>query len=66
MNEQKIKLEDLEELFCPCGHNRFKSVISMRKISPIYTGKDRPVVEPIPIIVCEKCDKIFEAPQIIS
>ena len=66
MNERKIKLEDLEELFCPCGHNRFKSVISMRKISPLLTGREKPSIEPIPIIVCEKCEKIFEAPQIIN
>ena len=65
MNESKIKLQDMKEILCPCGHNRFEGKITMREISEILTGKPT-IIQPIHIIVCEKCGKIFETPQIIT
>jgi hypothetical protein len=66
MEDKKLKLDDMKELLCSCGHNRFKQQFTMREISPIFTGKDKPIIQPIALIVCDKCEKVFEAPQIIT
>ena len=63
--EQKFKLDELEELSCHCGNKRFESKITMRRISPIQSGKPEPIIQPFGLIVCAKCGDIFESPKII-
>lgn len=64
-DKQKINLDDLKGLACGCGHDRFRQSYLIKELSSIYTGRNTEV-HPIPILVCEKCGKIFEAPKIIS
>tara|TARA_R110000868_G_scaffold375069_2_gene639537 strand:+ start:28 stop:228 length:201 start_codon:yes stop_codon:yes gene_type:complete len=66
MNQPKMNLEDTKELACACGHKRFKQAITMREISALYTNTGKNEVHPLFIIVCEKCDTVYEKPSIIS
>jgi hypothetical protein len=65
MDRPKISLEDLEELICTCGNNRFEQKITMRRISALLTGGEARI-EPISLIVCDKCGKTFEAPKLVT
>lgn len=64
--DPQISLKDTKEVLCPCGHNLFKQVVQLREVSPILSGTGRTEYVPMAALACDKCNKVFERPQIIT
>lgn len=61
----RISLKDTKELLCPCGHNHFREVISLREVSALITGTGKAEIIPAAVVICDKCGKPFEQSTII-
>lgn len=61
-----IPLKDTKEYACSCGSTVFQQAISLREVSALLTGTGRTEYIPVAIIVCQKCDKLFERPSLIT
>jgi hypothetical protein len=64
--QPNISLKDTEEVKCTCGSALFQQAISLRRVSALLTGTGKDEYVPVSIIVCMKCDTMFERPKIIS
>ena len=54
----------MKELACSCGCVRFVNKITMREVPAQYTQSGGIEYHPFGIIVCQSCDKIYEAPPV--
>jgi hypothetical protein len=62
----RISLKDTTEIVCSCGHNYFKEVVNLRKISALLSGTGKEEFIPVAVLVCEKCSKPFDKSPIIT
>lgn len=64
MPTPQLALKDTEEVKCTCGSTLFRQLVSLRKVSALYTGTGRSEYVPVPTLVCDKCNTVFERPKL--
>ncbi len=65
MPKEEISIKDTKEVTCSCGSTLFKQLASMREVPAALTGTQRIEYIPVSVMVCNKCEKVFERNQII-
>lgn len=61
IDKPKINLKDQPTIVCDnCGHNYFREVVYIKKVSKLLTGSSEDTTVPFPIYKCDSCGHINE------
>ena len=62
INGPQIDIRTLPNVLCDeCGHNNFRSITRIKRISPLLSGKSKEEFIPIDLFICDKCGHLNKA-----